>query len=214
MKIKFYTSKIFIAFLCFSLFACSPKYGVKLRNGDLLFVSADSGKLSGAIDRVTQTDKKTHYSHIALLEKSGKKYWILHADTRNGSERLSLQEFLQRTKKEKNQVDVYRLKPAFRQSIPRAIQTAKTMLGKPYNYTYILSDTAYYCSDFMQRAFARDTVFSLNSMTFKDSTGRTDSAWTAFYQKLRLAVPEGKLGCNPNGMAASAKIYFVGRMIF
>jgi hypothetical protein len=66
----------------------------------------------------------------------------------------------------------------------------------------------------VQRAFARDTVFALYPMTFKNLTGQTDTAWTTFYRKLHLDVPEGKLGCNPNGMAVSPKIYFVGKLVF
>jgi len=205
---RFFQITIITCFLLLN--SCSPKYGIQLQNGDLLFVSADDGQLSDAIDRVTQTTKSTHYSHVALLEKSGKDCWVLQADTRNGSERIPLSKFLQYTKDDKNSIDVYRLSPAFQQTIPNAVQAAKTMLGKPYNYTYILSDTAFYCSDFVQRAFARDTVFSLAPMSFKDSTGNTNKVWFDFYQKQHLAVPEGKPGCNPNGLANSDKIRFVG----
>lgn len=55
---------------------------MQLENGDLLLVSANGSTLSGAIDRVTQTGKATHYSHIGMLEKEGKDYWVLYAGTR------------------------------------------------------------------------------------------------------------------------------------
>ena len=53
----------------FVLGSCATKYGMQLENGDLLLVSANGSTLSGAIDRVTQTGKATHYSHIGMLEK-------------------------------------------------------------------------------------------------------------------------------------------------
>ncbi|MDA4694092.1 YiiX/YebB-like N1pC/P60 family cysteine hydrolase, partial [Enterobacter hormaechei] len=90
---------------------------MQLVNGDLLLVSANGSTLSGAIDRVTQTDKSTHYSHIGMLEKEGKNYWVLHAGTRNGSERVPLDHFLQGEQNDNNHVDVYRLRTAYRKSI-------------------------------------------------------------------------------------------------
>lgn len=186
---------------------------MKLENGDLLFVSANGSQLSGAIDRVTQTEKSTHYSHIGLLEKEKKNFYVLHAGTRNGSERVPLDQFLRDEQQENNHVDLYRLKGDFQKSIPNAIGVAKTWLGKPYNYSYILSDQQLYCSDFVQRSFAKDSIFELNPMTFiNPQTGKTDPTWEVFYKKQNLDVPEGKPGCNPNGMAASNKIKFLGKL--
>ena len=49
-------------------------------------------------------------------------------------------------------------------------------------------------------------------MTFVNpKTGKTDVAWEAFI-KQNLEVPEGKPGCNPNGMVASPKIKFLGKI--
>ncbi|MEH7887737.1 YiiX/YebB-like N1pC/P60 family cysteine hydrolase [Elizabethkingia meningoseptica] len=195
------------------LSSCATKYGMQLKNGDLLLVSANDSQLSGAIDRVTQTTKSTHYSHIGMLEKEGTDYWVLHAGTRNGSERVPLDHFLRDEQHDNNHVDVYRLKPQYQKSIPSAIVVAKRWLGKPYNYSYILSDDKLYCSDFVQRSFARDSIFQLDPMTFVNpKTGKTDAAWEVFYQKQSLEVPEGLPGCNPNGMAASPKINFLGKI--
>lgn len=201
-----------IFLLGFLLGSCST-YGVKLKNGDFLFISANNEGLSAAIDAVTQTDKSTHYSHIALLEKENKTYWVLHAATKNGSERISLTSFIQEEQNEGNIIEVYRLKKQYQKSIPTAIASAKTWLGKPYNYSYIRSDEKLYCSDFVQRSFEKDTIFDLNPMTFiNPATGKTDSTWVAFYKNQQVEVPEGQLGCNPNGMAASTKIDFKGKI--
>lgn len=193
------------------MMSCSSKSTSFLENGDLLFVAAKDSLLSGAIDRVTQTEEAHHYSHIALIEKDeAGKYWVLHAGTRNGSERIPLDSFMEYAKEDHSQLDVYRLKKEYRKAIPSAIKTAKTWLGKPYNYTYVLSDEKLYCSDFIQRSFASDAVFDLNPMTFiNPQTGKIDETWVTFYNEQGLKVPEGKPGCNPNGIAASHKIKFI-----
>jgi hypothetical protein len=193
---------------------CTHKYNIQLENGDILFVSADSGTLSSAIDRVTQTNASTHYSHVGLLEKVNNEYWVLHAGTRNGSERIKLDTFLYYVHKDSNYVDVFRLKDNYKNSISNAIEVAKSWLGKPYNYSYILSDKKMYCSDFVQRSFRKASIFKLEPMTFiNPKTGKTDASWIEFYEEQGVAIPEGKLGCNPNNMAISGKIRRVGTIV-
>ena len=47
-------------------------------------------------------------------------------------------------------------------------------------------------------------------MTFiNPNTKTTDEYWIEFYQSKNTEVPEGKLGCNPNGISKSDKIYKV-----
>jgi uncharacterized protein YycO len=206
-------NKILIFFLPLFLASCAQKTGIHLQNGDLLFIGNSSGGLSKAIDEVTQTNLKTNYSHIALVEKSGNDFWVLHSTPENGSERISLKKFLENQKKENADVDVYRIKNPNQIDFESAINKAKTMLGKPYNFTYVLSDSAYYCSDFVYHSFEKDSVFKLNPMTFKNP-GKTEfnQGWIDFYGKLNMKIPEGEPGCNPNGMAASEKIEFIGRL--
>jgi len=191
--------------------SCNSKEELVLKNGDLLFLDQSIGNLSEAITAVTQTDKATNYSHIALVEKTEQEIWVLHAAPENGSERISLQDFLTYAKKDSSTVVAYRIKPEIHFDASRAIQKAQQMLGKPYNYSYILTDTAYYCSDFVYRAFEEDNIFTLEPMTFKDPiSGTIHPTWVSHYEKMGLQVPEGLLGCNPNGMAASAKIEKIG----
>lgn len=188
------------------------QYNIQLQSGDLLFIKATNQGVSKAIDKVTAIDSTTHYSHIAMIEIDANQIWVLHAGSKNGSERITLETFINEREKGRK-IDVYRLKTQFQNSIPTAIQTAKTWLGKPYNYSYVLSDEKLYCSDFIQRSFAKDSIFELDPMTFIDpETHKTGRIWVKYYQKLNLPVPEGKLGCNPNGLAASEKLVFVGTL--
>ncbi len=202
---------IFYIFLCTVLSCQTQTLPHKLQNGDLLFVGNSGGDLSKAIDEVTQTDKKTNFSHIALVEKEENKTWVLHAAPQNGSERISLEDFIQNQKKDGSVIEIYRIKKEFQPDFNAAITKAKTMLGKPYNFTYVLSDSAYYCSDFVYHSFEKDSIFEMNPMTFKNPGEENfNQGWIEFYQNLNMEIPEGKPGCNPNGMAASKKLTRIG----
>lgn len=199
--------------VCFYLLLGCNTENENLRNGDILLVSSTENGLSKAINDVTQTEKKTNYSHIALLEVKNHAFWVIHAGTKNGSERIPLDSFLLNTGKNNESVDVYRLKEAYQHAIPNAIKTAKTWLGKPYNYSYVLSDEKLYCSDLIQRSFAKDNLFQLYPMTFIDpETGVISSFWKTFYKDQGIEVPEGMPGCNPNQFAESDKLVLIKRI--
>jgi len=209
-----YKLKMAVIFLSLaSLFACSqPVPKIQLQSGDLLFRGATSGQLSEAIDQVTQTSGATHFSHVGLAEVSDSGMVVLHASPDGGACVVSLDEFLH-PEGDSVMVVAYRLKTEWQKTIPVALTKAKQLLGKPYNFSYILSDTAHYCSEFVYLAFAADSVFTLEPMTFKDpATGNFPPAWVEYYQKMGLEIPEGLPGCNPNGLAASVKLKKLGEI--
>ncbi len=200
---------ILILFAGFS--ACHSGTGpVKLKTGDLVFRGVASESLSQAIDEVTQTGEETHFSHMGLVEKNGDRIFVLHASPEGGSCRITLHEFLH-PEGEPAEVVAYRLRGSWQKTIPAAMVRAREMLGKPYNNHYQLVDTAYYCADFIYRAFAADSVFELSPMTFKDpKTGNFSPGWVEYYGRLGMEIPEGLPGCNPNGMAASSRLERLG----
>lgn len=208
--------KITIALIFYSLlglFVCAqtmPK--IKLQSGDLLFREKSSGNISEAIDKVTQTSAETHFSHVGLVEVTDAGIMVLHASPKGGTCIVSLEEFIH-PEEESVTVIAYRLKDEWQKAIPAAIRKAHQLLGKPYNFSYILSDTAHYCSEFVYLAFAADSVFKLEPMTFKDpKTNEFFPTWVEYYQKMGIEIPEGKPGCNPNGLAASVKLEKLGEI--
>lgn len=203
----------YLIFATFVLLSCKTYNTSILENGDLLFVpSVDSG-LSGAINNVTQTEKKTSYDHIGILKKEENNLYVLHASPKGGSQKQKLHSFLKEQTKSGQKIDVYRLKSEFQSSIPNSVSKAETLIGKPYNFNYILDDNSYYCSDFVERAFRENQIFTLEPMTFIDpKTNQTNAFWEKFYQDKKLKVPEGEPGCNPNGVANSNKIDKIGEL--
>lgn len=200
-------------FALFFLISCKTYNTSILENGDLLFVpSVDSG-LSGAINNVTQTEKKTSYDHIGIVKKEDHHIYVLHAAPKGGSQKQKLHSFLKDQTKSGQKIDVYRLKPEFRSAVPNAVTKAETLLGRPYNFNYILDEKSYYCSDFVERAFRDHQIFQLEPMTFIDpKTKETNVFWEKFYKDKKLKVPEGEPGCNPNGLANSNKIDKIGEL--
>lgn len=185
--------------------SCGVLKTSEIQNGDLLFVEAETKNLSGAISRVTENNQTISFDHIAIVEKNKNKINVLEASIKKGSNKTSYSRFL--NNHIKNKIILYRLKPEFQFAIPNAILKANEMLGKPYNKTYILNENSFYCSDFIERSFRKSKIFDLKPMTFiNPKTGKTDEFWKNFYEDLGLKVPEGKLGCNPNGLSASSKI--------
>ncbi|GLB52332.1 hypothetical protein NBRC110019_13710 [Neptunitalea chrysea] len=187
---------------------------ITLKTGDILFRERSTNALSEAIDNVTQTKEATHYSHMGMVEVEGDSIFVLHAAPECGSARVSLEAFTHPkddTVKVYRRVTAYRLKKAYRKYITEALEKAKLMTGKPYNYSYVMNDSSYYCSDFVYRSFEKDSIFKLNPMTFKNTkTGEFHQGWIDFYKKLGMDIPEGKPGCNPNGMAANPKLKILG----
>lgn len=189
-----------------------PKIG-PLKNGDLLFVTAKETGLSGAINNVTQKQKEASFDHIGIAEKENNHWYVLHAAPKGGSQKQDLASFLKDQSDDGQKVVIYRLKSEYQKSVPAALKNAETMLGKPYNFNYILDENSYYCSDYIERAFRENKIFKLEPMTFIDpKTGEINEFWTEFYRKKNLDVPEGKPGCNPNGLAASDKLERVGEL--
>ncbi|WP_312902552.1 YiiX/YebB-like N1pC/P60 family cysteine hydrolase [Chryseobacterium taichungense] len=207
LRSKIVFSIFTVLFILNSIISCRSSKVSGLENGDLLFVTAKDSGLSGAINNVTQKQKSVSFDHIGILEVDGSDFYVLHAAPKGGSQKQQLKDFLQDQANDGQRVVVYRLKSQYRKAIPSAIEKANSMVGKPYNFNYILDEKTYYCSDFIERAFRKDHIFVLEPMSFIDpKTGKTNVFWEDFYKKKNLKVPEGEPGCNPNGLAASEKL--------
>lgn len=207
LKINF---SVLLIFAMMSGCSSSNKFG--LSEGDLLFQGDASGSgLSGAISEVTQTDEKNKFSHIGIVTEADSEVFVLHADPVEGVLVEPLDSFLVDKDGARRPTEAYRLKKPYRDGIDQAIERGKSMIGKPYNFSYVAEDPGYYCSELIWWAFKPDSVFSLKPMNFKDEkTGEFHPRWVDYYDDLGMDIPQGKPGCNPNGMAASDKLIRLG----
>lgn len=185
--------------------------GITIQHGDFLFVGAQAESLSGAINRVTQRTASASFDHMGLIEVVEGVPYILHASSRKGCVREPLDNMAKHY--DVQQYVIYRIDDKYKDAIPEAMAIAHQMVGKPYNWSYRLNDSSYYCSDFVERAFRPIGLFKLEPMTFKNpKTGEFDEFWVKFYAKQGMEVPEGELGCNPNGLAANPDIHRIGAL--
>ncbi|MFA7445372.1 MAG: YiiX/YebB-like N1pC/P60 family cysteine hydrolase [Flavobacteriaceae bacterium] len=205
--------KVYFA-LFFLLVGCSASEILTendLKNGDFIFVEAREENLSGAINRVTQKSEIANFDHLGVIEISNEGIFVLHASPKLGSAKEPLKDFYEKNTETQQEMVIYRLKDDYQPAIPKAIEKAEQMLGKPYNFTYILDDQSYYCSDFVERAFRESAVFEHIPMNFKNKEGEIDSFWISFYEKLQLEVPQDEPGTNPNQLAGSDKLIRKGK---
>ena len=190
---------------------CGSSHKFELKTGDLLFRGKTPSSLSTAIDEVTRTEAGKHFSHMGIVEMIDGQVFVIHAEGRAGVSREPLKDFMTDSEGDSLYVEAYRLKPKWENVIPAAMERASEVMGEPYNYTYIIEDSGFYCSELVWYAFATDSVFSLEPMTFKDpATGEFHVGWREHYNKLDVEIPEGLPGCNPNVMAASENLEFLG----
>ena len=194
-----------------TLWACTNKQAnMEIRTGDILFRGSLDSELSKAINAVTQTKMSTQYTHMGIAEVVDSAVWVYHAAPGKGVCRELLAEFHYPDGSESTIVGVYRVHDRFHDNIPHSIHRAKQLIGQSYNKTYILADEGYYCSEYIYHIWAGDSVFQLEPMTFKKpGTDFFHEGWINHYHKLGIDIPEGKPGCNPNGMSASDNLVFV-----
>lgn len=199
-------------YLCFILVlivSCAKKETIK--TGDVIFREPISiSQLSEAINEVTQTQKVTNYTHMGICFIENDSVKVIHSDADLGVVIQSLNTFLKPSDSTKYNADLYRINDLKASQASKAIDNAKELVGQPYNTTYIFEDEGYYCSEFVYEAFKDHQVFQLEPMTFKDpKTNKFNEGWVTHYKELNIEIPEGKLGCNPNGMANNKHLTLV-----
>jgi hypothetical protein len=155
---------------------------------------------------------KTNFSHVGIVDVDQNGTWVIHAEPRRGVNRESLDSFLRIDFQ--GAVYAYRFKEDYQDLLPDAMERAKNYVGQSYDFTYLLSDTCQYCSGLIYRLFEPYDLFELSPMTFLDpETGAFHPYWVDYFDQVGIEIPEGYLGCNPNGMAASEALFYLGEIV-
>lgn len=201
--------KKYFIILCAILFSCNQKF--QLKEGDLLFQDLDSSPLCDAIELVTPGYNDANFSHIGLIVSENDTLKVLEA-IQPKVVLTTIERFLNRSFDKNNmpKVIVGRLKNEYSHSIKNAIAFSKAKLEKEYDDVFLINNEKYYCSELIYEAFLSDSIFELQPMTFlHPETNETLDSWKDYYKKLRVEIPQNKLGINPGVMSLSEKIEMV-----
>ena len=183
----------------------------QLKVGDILFQDLDSSPLCDAIELVTSGYKGANFSHIGLIVSEAGELKVLEALPPKVM-LTTIDDFLKRSfdKNGRPKVIVGRLKNQYKSSVSSAINFAKEQLGVKYDEVFLLNNERYYCSELIYEAFEKDSIFSLQPMTFlHPETKDTLQIWKDYYSDLGVKIPQNKLGINPGIMSLSDKIEVV-----
>ena len=201
--------KKYFYLLFISILSCNTNF--QLQEGDLLFQDLDSSPLCDAIELVTPGYKGANFSHIGLVVSDDGKLKVLEAIPPKVI-LTEIDDFLNRSfdKDGKPKVIVGRLKDQYKNTIPKAIEFVNKQIGVDYDEVFLLNNEKYYCSELIYEAFEKDSIFSLQPMTFlHPETKDTLSIWKEYYSDLKVEMPQNKLGINPGIMSLSDKIEIV-----
>jgi len=184
----------------------------ELKNGDLIFQEACPDNKENPIKEVTGSIGDFQFTHIGIVYiDSNDSVFVLEA-THPKVVLSTLGEYLHPKDKDCPPISVVgRLKPEYHSLIPKALEIGFTLIGKDYDYGFVLGNDMYYCSelvyDILKQANNGKEVFPLNIMTFKSKeTGQTTQGWIDYFESRDLPIPEGELGINPGAMSKSKVI--------
>lgn len=217
MKPKSY----FIIIIGLILFTSHNVTALDLKNGDLIFQeSCSEDHVGNAIKNVTESTDSYQFTHVGIvyIPTNDNNVYIIEA-TKPLVRIVSLLDYLQPQEKENciPRSIVGRLDQKYQSCIASAIEEGLKLIGKEYDYGFVLNNDKYYCSEFiyeiLRKANNGTPIFELNIMTFKNKkSGKTDQNWIDYFKSKKLAIPEGELGINPGAMSRSDVIKILGEI--
>ena len=197
----------------FLLFFCSQQLLAQYQEGDLLFQDCDCGAMCDAIESVTFARNNARFSHIAIVVKDeNEQLQALEANV-NGVVMVPVEQFVYRYKTREGNptIAIGRLDDKYNDLIPKAVSFVKSKLGIPYDTVFLLNNKMYYCSELIYEAFRfanqNKDFFKLYPMTFKDiKTKKFHPEFEAYYQRMQIPIPEGKMGLNPGSISRDIRL--------
>ena len=89
-------------------------------------------------------------------------------------------------------------------SVKEAVHRAESMLGLPYDWSYLPDNKKLYCSELIYESYltpAGDHIFQSRPMNFLSPDGTFPQFWTDLFSTLGEEIPQGTPGTNPNDLA-------------
>lgn len=192
------------------LFASCGQRETALQNGDLLFVgsSADaaSDSMDAAISSATGEEGKLNITHVAMVEVTGGKVFIIDATPSRGVDRHPLDTFLTDFQQADGKAPVFLARRVKGVDTNAAVERAKALCGKAYDLRFQPDNQELYCSELVQLCYLDadgKPVFESAPMNWLAPDGSMPPYWEKLFRELGMDVPQGVPGTNPQKMAES-----------
>ncbi len=182
-----------------------------LKAADVIARSAGvNSALGEAINDVTKEGAEgLNFVHIGIVNPTDSGVYVIHAAVDRGVVYDTLTAFT-KSGSESYYSAVYRLPESLEIDEEGIITEALAYLGKGYDKAYGWSSDSIYCSELVYKAYEPYAFFKTNPMTFKESgTEEIHPTWITHYKLLGVPIPEGEVGCNPNGLIATKGLTLV-----
>jgi hypothetical protein len=118
--------------------------------GDIVFQSLPGG---GTLVRVIEGVSESPFSHCGVVVRENG-HWLV-VESIGEVCKTPLFQWICRGRG--NRIAVYRLKPEYREHIPRFISALEPFMGRPYDYKYRMDGDAIYCSEIIWKAWKNVT---------------------------------------------------------
>lgn len=172
---------------------------MEIQPTDLLFVK---NQHNGMDDAISESTGMGEYVHVAIVIDYD---YVIDATPDKGVSISSLADFIS-----SNQfVDVYRPLISEVEKIS-VVDKAKLFEHEPYNASFYPDGEGKYCSQLVEVAFTGVLNFGSVKMQFGDEVNVVSDYWATYYDKLGIDVPLNELGSNPNQMAKSSDLIYLG----
>ncbi len=194
---------VFCLFFAASLQGVAQNMAAQLQEGDLLFCVSAQGN---NITQVTQGVDDLAIDHVGIVHLRRDSVFVLEA-IHQGVVLTPIDSFLVRRD---SLVIATRL--ADTTGVASSVQRALQYLGRPYDFLFMPSNDAFYCSELVQKNYLDadgQLVFKPIPMSFHDKTGKVTQFWKDYYARKGLQVPEGCPGSNPGDLSRSPKLRFL-----
>ena len=191
---------LFVAMLLTALLSAC---GGGLRNGDLVFVCADTTGMDVAISDATAADNTVNYSHVGIIEESDGLLYVIDASPKYGVSRWMLRQFCF----ENGTCHFYRLKGYNNGN--EWVAKAKSCIGLPYDFYFLPDNGKYYCSELVEKCCVASDgtpIFKTQPMNFQSPDGTIPEYWVNLFDSLGVEVPQGVPGTNPNDLVKSGML--------
>ena len=207
-------NKGLLLFLLLTLIGCGQGKD-RLQNGDLIFVGlpmgyhAEDGSMDEAISSSTGEEGALNLIHVAIAEVRADSVWIIDATIAHGVDRHPLSTFLKDFTLRDGSYPEFIVKRVKGVDADAAVERAKSFCGRAYDVRFLPDNEDLYCTELVQVSYLDadgKPVFESEPMNFKAPDGTMPPYWEWLFGLLRMDVPQGVPGTNPQGMAQAHKL--------